>query len=281
MTDELKPEEILSFLDQVTEWAGKVLLTYFRGDLQVDRKDLAEGGIDIVTNADRASEDIIMGSIGREFPGHDILTEETTTERQGSRWLWVVDPLDGTVNFAHGYPHFCISIALMDGEELFAGMIYDPLKNERFCTVQGRGAFLNGNRIRVSKADRLDVSVTATGFPYDRAYSSENNVTEFSRVVTKVQGMRRGGSAALDLAYVACGRLDGFWELKLKPWDQAAGMLLVQEAGGRVSDREGGAADIYTKSVVATNGLIHDALTDALAGAKSGGEETESSTTPL
>ncbi len=266
MTDDLKPEEILSFLDEVTAWAGRVILSYFRGDFRVVRKDFTEGGIDIVTDADRASEDIIMGAIAREFPGHDILTEETETEGSGSRWLWVVDPLDGTINFAHGFPHFCVSIALMDEARLFAGMIYDPLKKERFCAVQGRGAFLNGKRIRVSGAEKLDVSVVATGFPYDRAYSPDNNVAEFSRVVTRVQGMRRAGSAALDLAYVACGRLDGFWELKLKPWDQAAGMLLVTEAGGKVSDREGRPTDIHTQSVLATNGLIHDALAAALAG---------------
>lgn len=266
MEDDLKPEEVLSFLDQVTDWAGRILLSHFRGELRVDRKDLTEGGIDIVTNADHASEDIIMGAIRREFPGHDILTEETETEESGSQWLWVVDPLDGTINFAHGFPHFCISIALMNGKSLFAGMIYDPLKNERFCSVRDRGAFLNGNRIHVSKADRLGKSVIATGFPYDRAYSPENNVAEFSRVVTRVQGMRRAGSAALDLAYVACGRLDGFWELKLKPWDQAAGMLLVEESGGRVSDRDGLPTDIHTQSVVATNCLIHEALVAALAG---------------
>jgi myo-inositol-1(or 4)-monophosphatase len=265
MTHDLKPEEILSFLDEVTAWAGRVILNYFRGDFRVVRKDFAEGGIDIVTDADRASEDIIMGAISREFPGHDILTEETETEGSGSRWLWVVDPLDGTINFAHGFPHFCVSMALMDEERLFAGMIYDPLKDERFCAVQGRGAFLNGKRIRVSRAEKLTESVVATGFPYDRAYSPDNNVAEFSRVVTRVQGMRRAGSAALDLAYVACGRLDGFWELKLKPWDQAAGMLLVAEAGGTVSDREGRPTDIHTQSVLATNGLIHDVLVAALA----------------
>lgn len=266
MTDDLKPENVLSFLDQVTGWAGRLILTYFRGELRVDRKDFSEGGIDIVTDADRASENIIMGAIRKDFPGHDILTEETTTEKSGSRWLWVVDPLDGTINFAHGFPHFCISIALMDRKKFFAGMIYDPARDERFCAVQGRGAFLNGNRISVSSAQRMDSSVVATGFPYDRAYSSDNNVAEFSRVVTKVQGMRRAGSAALDLAYVACGRFEGFWELKLKPWDQAAGMLLVEEAGGKVSDRYGHPTDIYTQSVVATNGLIHEALVDALAG---------------
>jgi myo-inositol-1(or 4)-monophosphatase len=144
-------------------------------------------------------------------------------------------------------------------------MVYDPLRDECFSATRNGGAFLNGRAIRVSSVDRLEKSIVATGFPYDRATSPDNNVAEFSAVVTRVQGMRRCGSAAIDLAYVACGRLDGFWELKLKPWDMAAGMLLVQEAGGRVSDRTGRSTDVYTRSVVATNGLIHDMLTGLLS----------------
>jgi myo-inositol-1(or 4)-monophosphatase len=176
-----------------------------------------------------------------------------------------VDPLDGTVNFAHGYPFFCVSVALADNGRVIAGMVHDPLRQETFSAFQGAGAFLNGRPIQVSLADQLNRSVLATGFPYDRAYSPENNVAEFSTIVTRVQGMRRGGSAAIDLSYVACGRLDGFWELKLKPWDMAAGMLMVEEAGGKVTDRTGQPTDPYTLSIVATNGKIHPLLIDLLA----------------
>jgi myo-inositol-1(or 4)-monophosphatase len=231
----------------------------------VERKDTSEKGIDIVTDADRASEDLILAEIAKSFPDHDILTEETLTDSSGSQWLWLVDPLDGTVNFAHGYPHFSISIALTYNGNLVAGMVHDPLRAETFYAIQNQGAFLNGKTIAVSKAATLQTSIVATGFPYDRAYTEDNNVREFSQVVTRVQGIRRGGSAALDLAYVACGRLDGFWELRLKPWDQAAGMLLVQEAGGRVSDGTGQRTHVRTLSIVATNGLIHDELVTAIS----------------
>jgi myo-inositol-1(or 4)-monophosphatase len=266
MQKDFSPKDIVPFLEDVTDRAGQAIMPYFHGNFRIDSKDPRPGGIDIVTDADRASEEIILGAIRREFPDHDILTEETRTEKTGSPWLWVVDPLDGTVNFAHGIPIFCVSIALMHNATLLAGMVYDPTRAEKFQAVRNEGAYLNGNSIRVSRADRLNKSMVATGFPYDRAYSPVNNVAEFSKVVTRVAGIRRGGSAALDLAYLSCGRLDGFWELKLKPWDMAAGMLLVQEAGGRVTDRTGKPTDIYTDSIVATNGIIHDKLVDILEG---------------
>lgn len=264
MNDQTKPEDMLPFLSYVTEEAGKVLLRYFNKSFRIDRKDPFEGSIDIVTDADRASETLIMEAIQREFPGHDLLTEETPTDRSGSSWLWIVDPLDGTINFAHGFPAFCISIAVMEQGRLLAGMVYDPLRRDSFFAARGYGAYFNDKQIHVSTADRMDRSLVATGFPYDRAISPENNLAEFCNVCTKVQGVRRAGSAALDLAYVAAGRLDGFWELKLKPWDMAAGMLLVQEAGGKVTDRNGQPTDVYTNSVVATNGHIHDSLVGLL-----------------
>lgn len=265
MENGFSPEDIVPFLEDVTDRAGRSIMSYFQGSFRIDLKDTRPGGIDIVTDADRASEDIILGSIRREFPDHDILTEETETNSTGSSWLWLVDPLDGTVNFAHGIPIFSVSIALMNNGILVAGMVYDPTRTEKFRAIRNDGAYLNGNQIRVSQADGLNKSIIATGFPYDRAYSPVNNVAEFSRVVTRVGGIRRGGSAAIDLAYVSCGRLDGFWELKLKPWDMAAGMLLVEEAGGRVTDRTGKPTDVYTDSVVATNGIVHDALVDILS----------------
>lgn len=260
MESQIVPADVMPFLDDTVRRAGSAVLTYFRNELQISVKDARPGAIDIVTDADRASEEIILAAIRREFPDHDILTEETDIEGTGSNWLWLVDPLDGTVNFAHGYPFFCISVALANQGKPVAGMVYDPLRQETFSAFRRAGAFLNGQPIRTSHADQLNRSVIATGFPYDRAFSQENNVAEFSTIVTKVQGMRRGGSAAIDLSYVACGRLDGFWELKLKPWDMAAGMLLVEEACGKVSDRTGDPVDVFTRSIVATNGKIHPML---------------------
>lgn len=266
MTQDVNPKDILPFLDRVAKEAGAAVVSFFHGDFRIERKDVSETGIDIVTDADRKSEDIILTAISREFPGHDVLTEETLTERTGSRWLWVIDPLDGTVNFAHGIPHFAISIALSEGDALIAGMIYDPLRDESFSATRHGCSFLNGKSMHVSKSETLRASVIATGFPYDRATSPDNNVTEFQRVVTRVQGIRRAGAASLDLAYVAAGRLDGFWELRLKPWDQAAGMLLVEEAGGKISERKGQPATMLAQSVVATNGLIHEELVAVLNG---------------
>jgi myo-inositol-1(or 4)-monophosphatase len=266
MTQDMSPKDILPFLDRIAREAGTAVVSYFHGDFAIELKDVFETGIDIVTDADRKAEDIILRAISREFPGHDVLTEETLTERTGSRWLWVIDPLDGTVNFAHGIPHFAISIALSEGEAVIAGMIYDPLRNESFSVTRNGGSFLNGKGMHVSRSETLRASLIATGFPYDRATSPDNNVTEFQRVVTRVRGVRRAGAASLDFAYVACGRLDGFWELGLKPWDQAAGILLVQEAGGRISDRKGQPASIRAKSIVATNGLVHEELVAVLNG---------------
>ncbi len=264
MTYETHSNDILEFLTGVTAEAGKRILTYSKENLRVTLKDTRPNAIDIVTDADRASEDFILDAINREFPEHDILTEERNIELKGSRWLWFVDPLDGTVNFAHGYPMFSVSIALMENGVLVAGMVHDPLKKESFYAIRNGGAFLNGSPIHVSGASRLPESILSTGFPYDKAFSPQNNIAEFSRVLLRVQGVRRGGSAALDLAYVSCGRLDGFWEQKLKPWDMAAGMLLVQEAGGRVSDGSGNQTDPYTQLIVATNGAIHNLLLEAI-----------------
>jgi myo-inositol-1(or 4)-monophosphatase len=264
MTKEPTSQELLRFIEPVIREAGHAILSFFQGDFRIERKNVSQSHIDIVTDADRESEEIILRAINKEFPDHDILSEERPPQTSGARWIWMVDPLDGTVNFAHGYPMFSVSVAAVRGDRIMAGMIYDPLRRELFSAAFGEGAYLNGRAIRTSKADKLIRSVIATGFPYDRAHAPDNNVAEFSRVVTRVQGLRRGGSAALDLAYTASGRLDGFWEFKLKPWDMAAGMLMVQEAGGRVSDRNGDPADVYTYCVVATNGLVHDELVELL-----------------
>ncbi len=255
--------QILEFLQDVGARAGEILISSFRGDFKIEKKGAPESR-DIVTEVDKASEKLIVSEINKAFPDHDILAEESELERKGSRWLWMIDPLDGTVNFSRGYPFFCVSMALVEDGDLLAGFVRNPFHDETFYAIRGKGGFLNGNPIRVSSVDSLRNSVVATGFPYDRAISQENNIGEFSRVAPAVQGMRRGGSAAIDLCYVACGRLDGFWELKLKPWDMAAGMLIVEESGGRVTDDKGLETDPYTHCVVATNGLIHDELLSTL-----------------
>lgn len=265
MENKEQPDYLLGFMKETAIRAGNEIMLYFRGEFQVDRKNLEVSAIDIVTDADRSSEKLILEAISREFPTHDIITEETDTEDTGSSWKWVIDPLDGTINFAHGYPFFCVSIGVMRDGELIAGVVRDPVRDETFFASEG-GAFLNGSPIRVSDADRMERSVVATGFPYDRSTSANNNLTEFSRVMPKVQGIRRAGSAAMDLAYVACGRLDGFWELKLKPWDMAAGMVLVTRAGGRISDLHGNPTGMDTPTVVATNAVIHDQLVSLLRG---------------
>ncbi len=265
MSEAIDLNKVVQFITRVAEDAGKIIMSYYKEGFQVHGKGSQKDGIDIVTDADRSSEDYIMHEIKREFPDHDILTEETVTETTGSRWMWVVDPLDGTVNFSHGYPVFSVSIALMEKQELIVGVVHDPSRFETFSAVRGGGALLNGEPIAVSKADSLTRSIIATGFPYDRATSPVNNVEEFNRMVTRVQGIRRGGSAALDLSYVACGRLDGFWELKLKPWDMAAGMLLVKEAGGTITDRHGITTTVYTDSIVAANSRLHEILVGLLA----------------
>jgi myo-inositol-1(or 4)-monophosphatase len=258
-------------MGKVIREAGAAAISFFRGDFRVERKNVGKSVVDIVTDADRASEEVILEALRREFPGHDVMSEETPFEAAGSEYLWLIDPLDGTVNFAHGFPVFSVSMALTRRGEILAGMVFDPLRDECFSAALGGGARLNDTPMGVSAVDRMESSLVATGFPYDRGLSPDNNVKEFSAVVTRVQGMRRDGSAAVDLAYVACGRLDGFWELKLKPWDMGAGMLLVAEAGGRVSDRAGEPTDVHTPCVVATNGLIHDPLLELLESSQGAG----------
>ncbi len=264
MNSNINPTEILEFTKELASEAGKIIISYFQGRFGIESKDSAPNGIDIVTDADKASERFILSQIRKSFPSHDIMTEETSLDRSGSRFLWIVDPLDGTVNFAHSYPQFCVSIALMEQEAIRLGVVFDPVRQEMFWASDGEGAFLNGSAIRVTQSDNLYRCIVGTGFPYDKARSMTNNLREFCAVTLKTQGIRRSGSAALDLAWVTCGRLDGFWELKLKPWDFAAGMLLVREAGGTVTNRRGRKMKISSQSIVATNSFIHDELLNIL-----------------
>lgn len=264
MKSSIDTESVLPFIKDLASDAGAIVMSYFQGQFDIESKDSAPNGIDIVTDADKASERFIMDQIRKSFPSHDILTEETTIESTGSNFLWIVDPLDGTVNFAHSYPHFCVSIGLMEENVIKAGVVFDPIRQEMFW-ASSRGTFLNGHRVYVTRNDNMFRCVLGTGFPYDKARSTVNNLKEFNEVIPRVQGIRRSGSAAIDLAWVACGRLDGFWELKLKPWDFTAGILLIEQAGGRVTDRHGLGMETWSQSIVATNSHIHDELVHVLS----------------
>ena len=216
-----------------------------------------KGRVDLVTEFDLRSEKLITGEIARVFPHHSILAEEGGETRKPSSRLWIIDPLDGTTNFAHDYPAFCVSIGLEVDGVMVLGAVYDPVHDELFYAAKGRGAFCNKRRIRVSSQNKLNRSLLGTGFPYDIAESDLDNLDNFARMYKVAQGIRRGGSAALDLCYLACGRFDGFWELKLHPWDSAAGLVIVLEAGGRVTDFHAKKYSIYSQEILASNGKIH------------------------
>ncbi len=223
-----------------------------------------KGEVNLVTEADRRSERMIFDIISSAFPDDQFLAEEGTSSEGRSGYIWIVDPLDGTTNFAHGLPHFCVSIAVAQGNELKAACIFNPNLDECFTAVAGEGAFLNQKSIGVSAIAKLSDSLLATGFPYDIRRTDDDNLANFARFYKSSQGVRRAGSAALDLAYVACGRFDGFWEHKLSAWDIAAGMLLVTEAGGRLSDFDGNRSSIHKGEIVASNGLIHQEMLEVL-----------------
>jgi myo-inositol-1(or 4)-monophosphatase len=251
------------FAVELAKEAGQVLMDCFERRLVVGSKS---SEIDLVTEADVASEKLIVKAIRERYPEHSILSEEGLGEKQVGEFLWLIDPLDGTTNYAHGYPIFCVSIALQREGETVLGVTYDPVQDELFYAEKGQGAYCNGQRLSVSGAVNLRRSLLATGFPYARASIEDNNVAEFGRIMPRVQGVRRGGAATLDMAYVAAGRLDGYWEFHLSPWDWAAGHLLVQEAGGRTSDVSGQPWRLRSNNMVATNGLLHEELLAVLTG---------------
>lgn len=241
--------------------AGRYLLGMSKKDFRVGFK----GRIDPVTEADTGAERLIISAIRRSFPDDDILTEETSDQRRRSVRRWIIDPLDGTTNFSHGFPFWCVSIAFEAEGTVECGAVCSPVLGEFFSARRGRGAFLNGRRIRVSKQTRLERCLLATGFPYDVHTSRNDNLKYFRRFIKKAQAVRRPGSAAMDLAYVACGRFDGFWEMKLKPWDMAAAALMVEEAGGRVTDFAGDRFSIYKPECLASNGKIHGRMENLLS----------------
>ena len=236
-----------------------------------------KGAIDPVTESDFASQETIISLIQQAFPDHDILAEEEDLE--GGKGLgpsdqetkqpvhrWIIDPLDGTVNFAHGFPMFCVSIGFEAAGVVEYGVVFDPMREELFEAMRGRGAFVNGRPLKVSRVDTLERCLVATGFPYDIRERLPETLARMGRAMATSQGLRRAGSAALDLSYVAAGRLDGFFEENLKPWDTAAGMLLVLEAGGQISTFDGSPYDIYAPNILTSNGLLHRDLLGLLAG---------------
>jgi len=222
--------------------------------------------IDLVTDVDRASDALIVERISKACPDDAIVTEETGQAKSGSSgFVWVIDPLDGTTNYAHGFPHFSVSIGVEQDDERALGVIYDPVRDELFSAERGAGAFLNGAAIQVSNTDDLGRALLGTGFAYDGHSSEIHNLEYFERFMRRARAIRRAGSAALDLAYVACGRFDGFWEMHLHAWDVAAGLLLITEAGGVISDFDGGPAPRSGERLVASNGRLQAALLEVLA----------------
>jgi myo-inositol-1(or 4)-monophosphatase len=241
--------------------AGEILRSGFSAEHQVRHK----GEIDLVTETDEAAERRIVELIREQYPDDRVLAEEGTLGGEGLDRRWIVDPLDGTTNFAHGYPFFGVSIALEVMAVVEVGVVYQPILDELFVGVRGQGAWLNDTSLQVSDTDRLIASLLCSGFPYQRG-ALPGALELWSRVVKAAQAVRRDGSAALDLCYVAAGRFDGFWEASLNPWDVAAGGLIVQEAGGTVTDYQGRPYDIQARQILATNGHIHQAMVELLQG---------------
>jgi myo-inositol-1(or 4)-monophosphatase len=235
--------------------AGEIMLEEFERPARITYK----GEVDLVTQADRRSEEVIVTRLWQHFPEHTIVAEEGSGHERSSKFCWYVDPLDGTTNFAHGYPCFAVSIGLAEGDQLIAGVVYNPVSRELYAAARGEGATLNGKKIRVSAIDRLATSLLATGFPSHKR-AKNPNIHYYWDFTLKSHGVRRDGSAALDLAGVAAGRFDGFWEFGLKPWDTAAGVLLVKEAGGRVSDFDGKPYKLGGRVILASNGRVHEEM---------------------
>ena len=253
------PTDFVPAMSAIAREAGALLMKYFHQGLEIEYK----GDADLVTVADRASETLIRERLGEQFPSHDVMGEEQGLNDRGSEYRWYVDPLDGTTNFAHGYPVFAVSMALEHrvggAGTSVAGVVYDPTRDELFSAELRRGAYLNGSPIYVSKAAQLKECLVATGFPSHKRHKNPN-IHFYHQITLQTHGVRRAGSAALDLCNVACGRFDGFWEFNLNPWDTAAGVLIVEEAGGKVTRFDGEAFRMDSRETLASNGLVHDAL---------------------
>mgnify|MGYP000477654363 FL=1 len=253
----LRTSSLLDFAVETAREAGALLRDHFGRTVDVGYKS---SPIDLVTEADLLSESFITKRIAAHYPRHAILAEESGHQAGDSEYRWLIDPLDGTTNYAHGYPFFCVTLALEYRGEIVLGVAYDPLREELFVAERGAGATLNGRPIHVSRTETLAKGLLATGFPYTIRSQPDESLAYFGRFVKTAQAIRRDGSAVLDLCYLACGRFDGFWELGLKPWDMAAGALMVEEAGGRVTRFDGSRFRLYEPEILASNGLIHDEM---------------------
>lgn len=251
---------MLDFTIALARQAGALLRDGLSQQRQIDLKSPYE----LVTDMDRASEDMIVDAIRARFPDHAILAEERGGAFGEDRPTWLIDPIDGTNNYAHGFPFFSVSLALWVAGRPQLGVVYDPMRDEVFAAEAGAGAFCNNRRMHVSRVETLAAALVSTGFPYDFGARDDNNLHEFNRVQARCQGVRRAGSAALDIAYVALGRLEAHWEIGLKPWDTGAAALLLLEAGGRLTDDQGGAWNPWSQRTVASNGLIHAELLNVL-----------------
>lgn len=253
---------MIEYLMEAARLAGHILREGYGKTQSIEEKGRAT---DLVTATDKASEAAVRAYLAKNFPDHAILGEEEGhSGDKNAEWTWIVDPLDGTTSFAHGVPFFSTCIALAKRGEIVAGVVYEPLRDEMFAAESGSGATLNGQKIVVTETADLGRALLATGFPYRIAENPNKTLEMFCAVVPHARGIRRMGSAGLDLAYIACGRMDGYWETLLQPWDCAAGCLLVREAGGRTSDFKGGTHDIHGLETLATNGAIHEALMERI-----------------
>jgi len=247
---------------QAARLGGAILQDYAQKGFTIHSKDQA---INLVTEADLHSEKTIIQSIQKTFPDHQILSEEQGLQDIPQHSIkWIIDPLDGTVNFAHGFPMYNVSIGIEYQGTCVIGVIFDPTRDELFLAQQGRGATLNGTPIQVSSTQTISEALLVTGFAYDIHTAKDNNLKEFCAFTVRAGGMRRTGTAAIDLCYIACGRLDGFWELQLNPWDTAAGKVIVEEAGGKITNYAGEPYSIYGQTILATNGLIHQEMLEVL-----------------
>ena len=252
--------EFLKIAIESAQVGGEVLMKYFGKPIDVEYK----GEVDLVTVADRRSEEAIVSVISARYPEHQIMAEEGTEKSSASEHRWIIDPLDGTTNYAHGFPCFAVSIGLEVAGEMVMGVVYDPVRDECFTATEGSGAYLNSRHIHVSDTDSLDKALLATGFPYDRRRHPDKYLLYFKNFMIKGQEIRRPGAATIDLCYLASGRLDGFWECKLHPWDVAAASLIVKEAGGKTTDFKGDKFSIYGEETLASNGKIHEEMLEVL-----------------
>jgi len=241
--------------------AGEIIREGFGKNFQIEYKTNEKN---LVTEIDKKSEQAIVDFVTKKYPAHSLLMEESGELKRDSEFLWVIDPLDGTTNFAHGLPIFSVSIGVMKNDEIIAGVVYDVMQNIYYSAEKGSGAFANNKKINVSMNDKLPLGVLVTGFPYNVADNPDNAFERFTALTKKARAVRRLGSAAIDFAYVACGVFDGFWEVSLQPWDICAGKLLVEEAGGMVTDFTGNKINIFTKQILASNKLVHQQMIEEL-----------------